>query len=277
MKDMTFLVWSDTHFGYQQRFAGEDLRWHVIEQMNRIFGWPYPDGIGGCVDEPAFAMHCGDVVDGSAEPEQAFFFWRHFQQHLAWKQYETLGNHDGSDVFMNHFLGKHGSRAYSFSAHGIHCMSIDMEYDRDEKGTVPEATLDFVRGDLAGVAAETPVILFTHASLGRITNTQDVLGAAGGGKVVLALAGHHHRPAVYRLGSIPCVDVGHCRDHPTDPEYGRSFTVVRVRDDEILAIPWRWDLCDWERGQRWANAVGQVAPSVAERFILRTAFGNEGQ
>ena len=272
MRDITIFVWSDTHFGYQQQFAGQDLRWHVIEQMNELPGWPYPAEIGGCVDEPSFVMHCGDVVDAGAEPETACLLYDYFRRHLAWKQYETLGNHDGAAPFMNAFLGKYGAPAYSFAAGGVHFLSVNMEYDRAEKGALPDSAQDFIRGDLAAGADDTPVVLFTHASLNRIANTPQALDALAGGRAVLAIAGHHHKPAVYRLGGIACVNVGHCRNHPIDPEFGRSFTVVRIRGNEIIAIPWRWDLRDWERGQRWANAVGESAPSAAERFILRTTF-----
>lgn len=271
MIDVTFFAWSDTHFGYQQQFAGTDLRWHVIQQMNALPGWPYPPGIGGCVDEPAFVMHCGDIVDACADPERAFFVCRHFVGGLRWARYETLGNHDGSRPFMADFLGRHGSATYAFDAGGVHCLSMEMEYDDSEKGTVPQRALDFVRDDLAGVAAGVPVVLFGHASLNQVTNTQDVLDALGEGKVVLAVAGHHHKPSVYSLGGLPCVDVGHCRDHPIDAEFGRSITVFRLRGNELTAVPWRWDLREWEQGQRWSDDVGR-ATVAAERLILRATF-----
>ena len=36
--DLTFLVWADTHFGYEQRFVCDDLRWRIIDQMNHLPG-----------------------------------------------------------------------------------------------------------------------------------------------------------------------------------------------------------------------------------------------
>ena len=35
---LTFFAWSDTHFGYEQRFGADDIRGSAIEQMNELPG-----------------------------------------------------------------------------------------------------------------------------------------------------------------------------------------------------------------------------------------------
>ena len=50
-----------------------------------------------------------------------------------------------------------------------------------------------------------------------------------------------------------------------DPEFGRSFTVVRLTEDRIRALPWRWDFRDWDRQQRWGNSA---IPEEKQRFRM---------
>ena len=69
------------------------------------------------------------------------------------------------------------------------------------------------------------------------------------------------------MDGIACIDIGQCRDHPIDAPYGRNFYVVRIAGRSIAAHPWRWDLCDWERGQRWADP-----DATLRRFSLATTF-----
>jgi len=54
MTDITFFAWGDPHFGYEMKFADEDLRGNIIKQMNELEGWPLPTEIGGCVAKPEF-------------------------------------------------------------------------------------------------------------------------------------------------------------------------------------------------------------------------------
>jgi len=268
MDKITFFVWADTHFGYQQRFAVNDFRWRIIEQMNRLPGWPYPPEIGGFVDDPTFVMHCGDVVDGGDRPANELRYCDHFCRHLKWPQYETLGNHDIDPGYLAEFTARHGGRSYSFDLGSWHFLSVDSDYDVHETGKLTPAQMQFVRDDLDQVPASTRTILFTHASLNRLQNADEMRDLLRSRNVTLAVAGHHHRPAVYWFGDTICVDVGHCRDHPIDAEYGRSFTVFRLRANQITAIPWRWDLQDWERGQRWGNEHAEQVDDVMNRVML---------
>ena len=271
MAELTFFVWADTHFGYRQHFGRADFRWQIIEQMNLLPGWPYPPEIGGCVAEPQFIMHCGDVVDGSGSSPSELQFFRHFCSRLIWPQYEICGNHDLGKDYQAYFLDKYETgetRSYSFEAGDWHCLSVDTEYDEDETGRLGEKQLEFIGDDLARLPAGTPVLFFTHTSLNSLKDADPVRELLAPHNVVLAMAGHLHRPAIYRLGKTICVDVGHCRNHPIDPEYGRSFTVVRLSEKHITAIPWRWDLRDWERGQRWTNDCSGRAEDVIARLIL---------
>ena len=260
--DLTFFVWADTHYGYDQRFGDEDQRGRIIDQMNNLPGWPYPASVGGVVDPPAFVLLCGDAVDGAAgagETELAYF--RYDTQRLRFPQLEVMGNHDRDPAFVGYFQDRYGGLSHAFDCQGIHCVCLNSRYDDGEH--FGETELDFLRRDLAVVGDRTRVILFVHCRLDRFTNGGDVLEILADHHVILIFGAHVHKPAVFQLQGIDCIDVGQCRNHPIDPEYGRNLYVVHVTDRRLTAVSWRWDLSDWERGQRWADPE-----ATARRFTL---------
>ena len=267
MSDLTFFVWSDTHFGYEQRFADGDLRGDVVTQMNRLPGWPYPPEVGGAVAAPAFVMHCGDIIDGEHHGEAGLALRRYFTAGLRFPVYETLGNHDLHEPFLSVFRQQYGGASYSFAAGGCHAIALAGEYDAAEVGTIGADGLAFLRRDLATVAAGTPILLFTHSRLDRVRHGADVLTLLAGHRVVAIVSGHLHRPAYHRLNGIACLDVGHCRNHPQDPESGRSFSVVRLQGGTLSALAWRWDCRDWDRGQRQAGY-----PALAGRAFVNLPY-----
>ena len=264
--DLTFFVWADTHFGYDQRFGDEDQRGRIIEQMHNLPGWPYPVSVGGVVAAPEFVLLCGDAVDGAegaGEVELAFF--RHHLQRLRFPQLEVMGNHDMDPAFVDYFCNRYGGLSHSFDRQDIHFVCLNSRYDDGEY--FAEEELAFLRRDLAAVDDGMPVILFVHCRLDRFGNGGDVLEILAGHRLLLICGAHVHKPAIFQRQGIDCIDVGQCRDHPIDPEYGRNLYVVDITDYRLTAVPWRWDLGDWERGQRWTNPE-----ATARRFTLDKAL-----
>ena len=261
-RDLTFFVWADTHFGYDQRFGGQDLRDRIIEQMNDLPGWPYPESVGGSVDSPEFVLLCGDTVDGAEGAGEAELqYFRYFRPKLQYPQFEVMGNHDQDPAFTGYFTERYGGLSHSFDRQGIHHICLNSRYEPEAH--FDDEELEFLRRDLDAVDGATPVILFVHCRLDRFRNGDDVLDILADHRVLLIMSAHVHKPAVFQLRGIDCIDVGQCRDHPIDPEYGRNLYVVHITDHRVTAVPWRWDLADWERGQRWADPV-----ATAGRFTL---------
>lgn len=247
---ITFLLWADTHFGYDQRFGPADFRWDIVRQMNHLAGWPYPEEIGGRVEPPAFAMHCGDMVDGTTDADRELALYRYFAARLRVPSYETLGNHDTAPPFLGYFRDKYSADSYSFDRAGFHFVSLSGLYDPAEVGTIPNAELEFLERDLATPEADRPVVVFTHTRLDQIVNGAEVVALLKPRRAILVASAHKHRPAVFFMDDILCVDIGHCRNHPIDPEAGRSLAVARIKDGALSVVPWRWDLKDWDKGQR---------------------------
>ncbi len=256
--DLTFFVWSDTHLGYEQGFVNTDIRSDAANQMNALPGWPYPETIGGFVEKPEFILHCGDIVDGEKKPagDIKFAYFRRLTELLKFPQYEVLGNQEmtgNNPQFMEYFLKKYGARSYNFSSQNISFIVLAGEYDENEQEYIPPEESAFLEKALNKAGTKTPIVLFQHSPLDSIRNKEDVLTILKKHNVILSMAGHKHRPAVFEIEGIRCVTAGHCRNHPADPVYGRNFYVVHISEETIKAVPWRWDIRDWERGQGWSR------------------------
>lgn len=257
--DLTFFAWSDAHLGYNQDFGLSDIRGSAIDQMNGLCGWPFPKKVGGFVGTPEFVVHCGDIVDGDKEPrgDIKLSYFRYFMGLLKIPHYEVLGNHEingNNPQFMDYFIQKYGARSYSFNKKGVLFIAIAGEYDEKEQAHIPVTELAFLENTLHKAGGRLPVVLFQHSPLDSIKNMDSVLGVLKGSNIILSMAGHKHRPSVSRVEGIPCVSVGHCRNHPIDPSCGRSFYITHIRGKNITAVAWRWDMLDWEKGQGWFNS-----------------------
>jgi hypothetical protein len=266
--DLTFFIWGDTHYGYEQQPAATDLRGRTIEQMNTLPGWPYPDHIGGVVGTPEFVLLCGDAVDGAegaGASELAYFDY--FSRRLRFPQIEVTGNHDLDPAYQRYFRGRYGGVSHAFDRQGVHCICLNSRYDQREQGCFGQEELDFLRDDLAQTGRDTPVMVFVHSRLDRTANGAEALQILDGYHIILVASAHIHRPALFQLSGIDCVDVGQCRNHPIDPPCGRVLYVVHVTGQRLTAVPWRWDQSGWERGLRWADAAAAVRRLTLDREL----------
>lgn len=266
--DFTFIAWADTHFGYDQRKPDhEDLRYKIIDQINSLVGRPYPDCIGGNVAQPDFVVHVGDIIDGVKPADIELGYYDAFISKLKLPSYEVLGNHDTTPEFLDRYIHKYESTSYSFNHRGIHFISLYSVYDVKEIGMVDDEALEFLQNDL-NTNADAPAILCVHSRLDRLTNGDAILDILKGKRIILILSAHIHKPSVFELNGIHCIDLGQCRDHPIDPECGRCIYVITISGNSLMAIPWRWDYNDWERGQRWEHNSDKRMKSLILNVIF---------
>jgi len=264
---VTFFAWSDMHFGYQQGLGEADIRWQALEQMKRLPGWPYPPEMGGCVTDPSLILVCGDFVDGGPDGERFFECYRNWSARTGLPAYEAAGNHDlVHKNVREYFAARYGSTSYSFDHAGIHFVALCQTFDPAEKvEALDKGQLTWLESDLAGLEDGTPVILFAHDAPHKQPDADAVYEVISGANVILVLSGHTHgRPLpdgigprrlhFYRWHGITGAVTGHVRNHPIDMTLGRTFFVVRVTPEEVAAVPWRWDLAQWARGQGWGEA-----------------------
>lgn len=254
MENITFFAWGDTHFGYEPKSFDEDLRGDIIRQFNGLPGWPLPPCFQGNVAEPDFVVLCGDSVDGEeGDAEREFSYFRYFLNKLKFPHYEVIGNHDETEPFMNYYLDKYGSRSYSFDCKGVHFISLSTEYDEAEQGMVPAVELDWLKKNLAKIKPSQKIVLFMHTAISALKNPSQLIEVLDGSNIVLAVNAHLHKTSVSVYKNINCLSIGHCRNHPIDAEADRNFYVVTITENRIIALPWRWDLNEWEDGRRWTD------------------------
>lgn len=269
MTNVTFFAWGDMHFGYEQKFYADDLRGKIIRQMNELPGWPFPNKIGGIVSEPDFVAACGDMVDSEPEADEQYELdiYKYFSKKLKFKQYEVLGNHDTRELFSKYFLDKYHSKSYSFDLQGIHFISLNSDYDLHETGHISDADLQWLKNDLKQLGPLDKVVIFTHTRIDSLKNTSQLLKVLKKNNVILIVSAHKHKPEVFECENISCISIGHCRNHPIDPEYGRNFYVIRIQENRIVAVPWRWDIMSWEQGQRWNNSHKAACKFILDKTI----------
>jgi len=253
---LTFLVWADTHFGYEQRFGAEDIRHRALDQTNRLAGWPYPLELGGCVGDPSLLLVCGDFVDGGPDGERNFAYYRNALRQTAIPSYEAIGNHDiQHQCVLDYITDKHGGPHYSFECQGVHFVSLCQTFDQAEQvEALDDAQLRWLEDDLHSLTDGTPVVVFAHDALDKQTNADAIAAVLGKANVVLCLSGHLHGRdirggCVHNWNGITMASTGHVRNHPIDMIYGRVFLVVRMTPADITIAPWRWDLAEWASHQ----------------------------
>jgi len=253
---LTFFVWADTHFGYQQGFGAGDIRLQALDQMNRLAGWPYPREVGGCVEEPSFIIVCGDFVDGGSDGDRNLAYYQNAMRQTALPSYEAIGNHDIQyQNVVDTITRKHGNVHYSFDCQGVHFVALCQTFDEGEQVEALDAEqLGWLEDDLTSVDDGTRVVLFAHDALDKLPNADAVGQVLRQANVVLTLSGHTHGKdlrsrCVHDWDGITMASTGHVRNHPIDMIYGRVFLVVRIAEAEITVAPWRWDLQEWASHQ----------------------------
>jgi len=264
VQELTFFAWADTHFGYEPRFGDKDIRCRAVKQMSGLPGYPYPPEVGGRVGEPAFVLHCGDFVDGGVDPETELSLYLHCMRGSDLPFYEVLGNHEEHPAVMEYFKAKHGGEYYSFEKNGVVFMALRQTFDQNENSMeLDAAQLEWVAETVAGAGPGKPIAIFSHDRPDKLPNADELDRALAGARVILMLSGHGH---LQRHGAGNChyrwndrlgVELGHCRDHPIDPIYGRTFAAVRIGGGQIAVVPWRWDLEEWAACQGYGAARGE--------------------
>ncbi|GAA4583526.1 metallophosphoesterase [Planotetraspora phitsanulokensis] len=195
---LRFVQVSDSHIGFRGP-ANTDVSGSfsdAIEQVN------------GLAHRPDFVMHTGDLTH-LATPAQ-FDQVKQMMTGLKTGQVFTVpGEHDSIDDAGQKYrralgAGSRGDGWYSFDLQGVHFIALVNTLNMRKLGHLGEDQIDFVRKDVAGLSADTPIVVFSHIPLFALYPNWGWHGRrdAGTGAASPVLIGHvpqrAHPPAVHQ-------------------------------------------------------------------------------
>ncbi|SUA46895.1 3',5'-cyclic adenosine monophosphate phosphodiesterase CpdA [Nocardia africana] len=156
---LRFAQISDSHIGFQGTANANvtDTFTEAIDQVNAL-GYT-----------PDFVIHTGDLTH-LATPAQ-FDQVRQMMSGLRAPHIFTVpGEHDSADDGGQRYRevfgkGTRGDGWYSFDIAGVHVIGLVNTLHAQNLGHLGQDQIDFVRTDVAGLSADTPIIVFSHIPL----------------------------------------------------------------------------------------------------------------
>jgi Icc protein len=204
-------------FGQEPRSAGNKSGFSFVQISDSHIGFSKPanpdvsgtlqaaiDKIKALDNQPEFMLHTGDLTH-SAEPAE-FDTLEQIVQSAKREVFYVPGEHDTSTDDGKAYLERHGKNAkgrgwYSFDQKGVHFIGLSNVMVLEGLGTLGGEQLAWLKEDLNGRSASTPVVVFAHIPLWSIYpqwgwGTQDGAEALGHLKrfgSVTVLNGHIHQ------------------------------------------------------------------------------------
>jgi predicted phosphodiesterase len=253
--DVTFLVVSDTHFGYGGMEAAHEV---LIPALNGIAGKPYPPKGSGVVAPPRGVLVTGDLTEWGKveewEPFVATYGLTGKEGKLRLPVFEVIGNHDrvhGPWVEQQVAARHGGSRFHSWDWDDLHLVALGEA--PDDEG------LKFLAADLDKLARDVPLVLYFHLALAGPWSTgnwfddtfKDRLATLLDGRNVSAIFhGHHHATDHYMWHGIDVFKPGAVKND------AHTFAVVHVTDDRFTLASRDWD------HDAWAGVFEKTLPSL---------------
>ncbi len=162
--ELNFVQISDSHIGFNKP-ANADVVGTFQEAIRRINALP---------KAPEFILHTGDLSHLSQADE-----FDTVEQLLkgakASKVFYVPGEHDilsdnGTQYLARFGKGTQGQGWYSFDQKGVHFIGLVNVFGKAEQslGILGQDQLDWLKQDLASLAASTPIVVFAHVPLWEI-------------------------------------------------------------------------------------------------------------
>ncbi|MBD0741423.1 metallophosphoesterase [Streptomyces sp. CBMA152] len=156
---LTFAQLSDSHLGFHGT-ANPDVTDSFARAVDQVNALPA---------RPDFVMHTGDLTH-LATPGQ-FDQVKQMMKGLHGGSTHTVpGEHDAIDDAGQKYraafgAGSRGDGWYSFDIKGVHVIALVNALNLKKLGHLGTDQLDFVRKDVAGLSADTPIVVFSHIPL----------------------------------------------------------------------------------------------------------------
>ena len=157
--NFSFVQISDTHVGFKGE-ANKDATVTLQQSIDKINALPTP---------PAFVMHTGDLTHGQ-KPGAFDTVSEMLKGAKAGKVIYIPGEHDVFSDGGKEFLGRYangGPGWQSFDYKGVHFVALVnvLKYKGEHIGALGGEQIAWLKQDLAGLTASTPVVVFAHVPL----------------------------------------------------------------------------------------------------------------
>ncbi|HUI61303.1 MAG TPA: metallophosphoesterase [Steroidobacteraceae bacterium] len=159
-----FVQISDTHIGFHK-----DANPDVNGTLSRTI-----ELVNGMHDQPPLVLHTGDITHLS-KPEE-FDAAQQLLSRLRVTELHTVpGEHDVADATVSEYFSRFGKPSgnkgyYSFDHAGVHFVALVNVLQAKDGGAgfLGDEQLAWVRSDLRGRSASTPIVVFAHMPLWNI-------------------------------------------------------------------------------------------------------------
>jgi Icc protein len=159
-ENFTFVQISDTHIGFNQA-ANSD----VVATLQACIG-----KINDLPRQPDLILHTGDLTHLAKAEEfdtleqNLKALRRNPEVFYVPGEHDLMGDH-GKQYLERFGKGTQGAGWQSFNHRGVHFVGLNNSGQVDRLGLLGREQLDWLRSDLSGVPASTPVIVFAHIPL----------------------------------------------------------------------------------------------------------------
>jgi Icc protein len=162
IEDFSFVQISDSHIGFNKG-ANPDVTGTLQKAIDRI------NVVPAGMKMPDFMIHTGDITQNSKVSE----FDTAVQVIKSAKVQEVFyvpGEHDFSlddgEQYKQRFgKGTLGDGWYSYNHKGVHFVGLNNCLQVDAMGNLGAEQLAWLKSDLAGLSASTPIVVFAHIPL----------------------------------------------------------------------------------------------------------------
>jgi plastocyanin len=162
-KSLLFAQISDSHIGFSKE-ANRDVTATLREAVRKLNALP---------QTPAFVLHTGDISQLS-KPEEFDTADQVLRELKAGKVFYVPGEHDVLNDNGASYLARYGKPVgakgggwYSFDHAGVHFIALVnvLNLKAGGLGSLGPEQLDWLRRDVRGLAASTPIVVFAHVPL----------------------------------------------------------------------------------------------------------------
>ncbi|MBJ6724553.1 metallophosphoesterase family protein [Geomesophilobacter sediminis] len=156
--DFYFLQLTDTHWGFSDPKVNPDFKGTLLKAVRQVNALKL---------QPDFIMFTGDLThttEDAAERKRRLLEFREVIKHLKVKRLMFIpGEHDASLDNGAVFKEVFGPTHYSFEHRGVHFLALDNV--SDPSGSLGEAQLNWLGGELKKLDADARIVVFTHRPL----------------------------------------------------------------------------------------------------------------